>query len=358
MSGQTMATQAARIGKWKGEFLSSAAPQEVFGRIGASIKHNHNIPGNSSDTAVYRRVLPTGATSGSPNTWTVDPAAHLVTEGETPASEGITWQDITVQLNEYAVLYRFSNRVADMYEDDVPPQMKKVAGMRMGLLAENVRYGVLKAGTNVYRAGAVSSRATVIGLITNQMIDNVKRGFTRNLAIPVTSVLTASPGVGTQPVEASFIAVISGDLERDVRALTGFIHMSEYGTRKLVHENELGSVGPCRFVVSPHATPYLNAGGTTTANTRLAGGVANSAGSENVDVYPVIFMSEESFGDVMLRGSKSLKTISVIPAGMKTKEDPLGQRGYVGASGYMAAFRLNEFWMAVGEVAASALTNA
>jgi N4-gp56 family major capsid protein len=357
MSGQTMSTQAARIGRWKAQILKHAVPQEVFGRIGASIKHDHNIPGNSSDQAVFRRWLPKGATASTPNTWNVDPASHLLVEGETPQSETITAQDITVQLQEYGVLYRFSNRVADMYEDDVPPEMKRIAGERMGLLMELVRYGQLKAGTNVYRAGGVASRASVVGVITNAIIDNIKRGLTANLASMVTEVLGASQGVGTQPVESGFVCVIDGDLERDVRALTGFIHASEYGKRSLIHENELGSVGPLRFIVSPHMDPYLSAGGTTTANTRLAAGVPNATGAEAVDVYPFIVLSEEAYGDVMLRGSKSLKTVSILPAGMKTKDDPLGQRGYVGASGYFAVVRLNEFWMAVGEVAASALLN-
>lgn len=357
MSGQTMTTVAARIGRWKAQILKHAAPQEVFGRIGVSIKHDTNIPGQSSDTAVFRRWLPKGATAASPNIWSVDPAAHLLNEGETPASETIINQDITVQLQEYGVLYRFSNRVADMYEDDVPPEMKKIAGERMGLLMEQIRIGQLKAGTNIYRAGAVASRALITGLISVAMLNNIKRGFTTNLAGMVTEVLSASPGVGTQPVEGGFVVIVSGDLENDVRNLTGFIHASEYGHRRLIHENELGSVGPFRFVISPHIAPYLNAGATTTANTRLAGGVPNSTGAELIDVYPFIALSEEAFGDVMLRGSKSLKTVSILPAGMKTKDDPLGQRGYVGASGYMAVVRLNDFWMAVGEVGASALMN-
>jgi N4-gp56 family major capsid protein len=357
MSGQTMSTVAARIGRWKAQILKHAAPVEVFGRVGVSIKHDLNIPGQSSDTAVYRRWLPKGATAASPNIWSVDPATHLLNEGETPAAETVSTQDITVQLQEYGVLYRFSNRVADMYEDDVPPEMKKIAGERMGLLMELIRYGQLKAGTNVYRAGAVASRALITGLISVNMLNNIKRGFTNNIAGEVTEVLSASPGVGTQPVEGGFIIVCSGDLENDVRALSGFIHASEYSSQKRIHEKELGSVGSFRFIVSPHMAPYLNAGAATTLNTRLAGGVPNTTGAELIDVYPFIVLSEQAFGDVMLRGSASMKTVSILPAGMKTKDDPLGQRGYVGASGYMAVVRLNEFWMAVGEVGASALMN-
>src|ERR1043165_6741274 len=148
MPGNNMATQAARIGKFKGEILKHAMPQEVLGRVGVSVKKR--IPKNASDTVVFRRWLPKGATPTTPNTWSVDPTTHVLTEGETPNSEAIIAQDITAVLQEYGVLYRFSNRTADMYEDEVPMEMKRLTGERMGLLLEMIRWGVLKAGTNVY----------------------------------------------------------------------------------------------------------------------------------------------------------------------------------------------------------------
>ena len=110
-----------------------------------------------------------------------------------------------------------------------------------------------------------------------------------------------------------------------------------------------------RFITSPHLEPYLSAGTTTTANTRLAAGVPNSTGAEAVDVYPIVVLSEECFGDVMLRGLNSLSKVAMIPASSQTKDDPLGQRGYVGCSGYFAAVRLNDQQMAVFETAVSSL---
>lgn len=344
---------AARIAKYKGEILKHALPQEVLGRVGVSNKKT--IPKNTSETVVYRRWLPKGATSAAPNTWSVDPVAHRLNEGETPAGEAIAAQDITVSLQEYGVLYKYSNRVADMYEDDVPGEMKRLTGERFGLLMEMIRYGVLRGGTNKFFAGSVAARGNVIALVSANNFRNIARSMSNNLAMKVTSVLSASSGVGTQPIEAAFVAVCHSDVEADLRSqLSGFVHVSEYGDRKPMHENELGSWEQFRFVTSPHLAPYLNAGGTTTASTRLAGGVPNSAGSEAVDVYPIMVMSEECYGDVMLRGRNSFD-VTHIPAGQKTKDDPHGQRGYVGAQAYFAAVRLNEGHMAIYEVAVSSL---
>lgn len=353
MAGNNYATQAQRIGRWKGEILKHAVPQEVLGRVGAGSKKM--IPKNVGDTIIFRRWLPKGATATNPNTWLVDPVAHSLVEGETPNADQIVAQDITVTLQEYGVLYRFSNRVVDLYEDDIPPEMKRLTGERMGLLMEMIRYGVLKAGTNVYRAGNVASRSLVNGLVSANLMRNVARGLSVNRAMKITRILSATPDVGTQPVEAAFVACCHTDLEADFRSqLSGFIHISEYGNRKPIHENELGSWEQFRFVTSPELNPYLLAGATATANTRLANGVPNSAGSELCDVYPILVLSEECYGDVMLRGEQGWD-VTMIPAGLKTKDDPLGQRGYVGASTYMAAVRLNEQWLAVVEVACSSL---
>ncbi len=353
MAGNTYASNAQRIGRFKGEILSHAIPQEVLGRLGASVKKR--IPKNAGDTIIFRRWLPKGATANTPNTWTVDPTSHLLSEGETPNAEQIIAQDIQVTLSEYGVLYRFTNRVVDLYEDEVPQEMKRLVGERMGLLLEMIRWGVLKAGTNVYRAGNVASRSLVNGLISANLMRNVARGLSNNLASKITAVLSASPNVGTQPIEAAFVAVCLTDVEADIRSqLTGFIHVSEYGSRRPMHENELGSWEQYRFVTSPHLTPYLLAGAATTASTRLANGVPNTAGSELVDVYPIIVMSEGCYGDVMLRGMESFDA-TMISAGEKTKADPLGQRGFVGAKTYFAAVRLNEGQMAVVEVAVSSL---
>lgn len=348
MAQQAMTTQTQRIGALKGEILKHAVPKEVLGRYGVK----KPMPKNSSETIKFRRWLPKGATTSTPNTWSVDPATHRLSEGETSVSDTIIAQDINATLVEYGFSYRWSNRVEDLYEDDVPPEIKRLAGERMGLLLEMVRWGVLKAGTNVFRSGGVAARGSITALITAGMLRNIARSMESNLADPITGILDASVKIGTLPVEEAFVVVCHTDLIADLRAqLSGFIHVSEYGTRTTL-PREIGSWENFRFVTSPHLTPYLNAGTTGTANTRLANGVANSAGSELVDVYPMIVLGMEAFGDVALRGTNAMK-VNMIGASTPTKDDIHGQRGILGCQTYFTSVRLNEGHMAVYEVAAS-----
>lgn len=356
----TASPQAARIARYKGEILKHAMPQEVIGRVGVSAKKQ--VPKNVSETVTYRRWLPKGAAAATPNTWSVDPATHRLNEGETIAGEGLIAQDISVSLQEYGVLYRYTNRVADLYEDDVPKEMRRMTGERMGLLLEMIRWGQLKAGTNVfYPTSAITSRSSVGSIATHVINANtmrrVGRSLSNNLAMKITAVLDGSGKIGTQPIEAAYIVVCHTDLEADLRALSSsgstFVHISEYGTRQAIHPNELGSWEQFRFVTSPHLTPYLQQGAVAAANLLLSNGAPGS-GANASDVYPLVVMAEECYGDVTLRGMDSFN-VTVIDSNIKTKDDPFGQRGYIGASMYFNAVRLNEGQMAVVEVAASAL---
>lgn len=144
---QQFTSQAARIGKLKGEILGHAVPVEVLAITG----DQKQIPKNSSDTVVYRRWIPFGGATTNSNTinrWSVTAASHIASEGVTPAPDSIVPQDITVTLIQYIALYAVTDKTYDLYEDDVPAAMKKQLGERMGLVREMVRYGALKAGTN------------------------------------------------------------------------------------------------------------------------------------------------------------------------------------------------------------------
>ena len=46
------------------------------------------------------------------------------------------------------MVYRYTNRVADLYEDDVPAEIIQLTGERMGLVQELMRLGVLRVCPN------------------------------------------------------------------------------------------------------------------------------------------------------------------------------------------------------------------
>lgn len=347
MAIQQFSTQAARVNKLKGEILAHAMPVEVLGITGMQ----KQMPRNQGDNVTFRRWLPFG---GTDNKWITGSnvntfaSSHITTEGVTPTADTITAVDITATLQQYACLYAVTDKVADLYEDDVPAEMKKQTGERVGLIREMVRFGALKGMTNIFYGGTGTSKATVNGTLTLNLLRKISRSLKANHAKMVTQILAPSPNFATAPVEASYLVFCHTDLEPAIRDLPGFKHVAEYGTRRPVHEMEIGSVESFRFILSPELAADINAGAAVGATGLF------STGGSNIDTYPVIVTAEDAWGQVALRGANSMDVTYIAP-GTKDKNDPLGQRGYIGAKFYHTAVVLNNGWGALAWVGTPAL---
>jgi N4-gp56 family major capsid protein len=341
MAIQTMATQAARIGKLKGDILKHAMPMEVLSKTGLQKK----LPKNSSDTVIYRRALPPG---GVDNVWITGAnvgsfaSDYALTEGTTPTSRTMSYVDVQAVVEQYGVLYAITDKTFDLYEDDIAGDMKKQIGETIGLIREMICYGALKAGTNKYFAGG-TNRGTVDESLTLNLIRKIAKGLQANHAKRITGILDSSGNYGTKSVEAAYVVYCSTDLAPAIRDLAGFVPVADYGNRKVISEGEIGTCEEFRFVLSPELAPYINAGAAVGATGLY------STGGVNIDVYPVIVAGEEAWGNVMLRGVDSINPTWIAP-GSKDKSDPLGQRGYAGAQFYYDSLVLNQGWMAVAEV--------
>lgn len=343
MSSQTLASTTARIGKIKGAMLKHAEPVMALAISGGKEK----MPKNQGRQIIYRRYLPYGGSAAAINTWSVDPASHQLSEGMTPNVESVTPHDVPVTIDEYGCLYGYTNRVADLFEDDIPREEMIQCAQRTGLLKEMISYGALKSCTNKFYAGG-ASRATVDETISLGLLRNISRTIIANLGRTVTSVLAPGVGFNTMGVEQAFLVFCHSDMEHDIRQIPGFRETVAYGTRKTVHEMEIGAVDRYRFIISPHMAPYADAGAAAVGT-----GLVSTSGS-NIDVYPVVVIGADSWADLALRGANAMSP-SHIPVGTKSKSDPLGQRGYVSNQFYGAAFIKNDFWMAVAECGATDL---
>lgn len=341
MSTTTYNTNAGRVNHIKGEILAHAIPVEVLA-LGCTMKQ---MPTKQGDNISYRRYLPYGATATDGNTQNrplVDAAAHLVQEGVTPSVDQLVPVDINVTQNQYACLYSYTDKAAELYEDDIPMEMKIQVGERMGHVREMIRYGAMKACTNVIYSGG-TSRALVSSAITLTNLRKMSRTLKANHAKKKRRMLSASANYDTYSVEAAYIVFASTDAESDVRDLPGFVPCAKYGDSKSkISEYEVGSVEEFRFVLSPELRAYANAG--------AAVGVTGlySTGGSNVDVYPFLVCGEDAVYDVALRGLNSFSPYH-IPHNKRDKADPGGQRGYVGSSFWAAVKVVNNGWMGVIE---------
>lgn len=343
------------------DMLAHAQPITVLGDFGTQ----REMPQNQTDTLVFRRTLPhlasasgvsienstryVGTPGGAPAGTTpagFNPNTFLLAEGATPNANTITFQDVTVQLQQYGILFKFSSKVELLYEDNIPAEMVKITGETMAEVLEMVRYGVLKAGSTVIY-GNGSSRTAVNTTISLNTLRRAARTLESNRAKRVTSRVAPGVNYATRAVQPAFIVFVHTDVVADVRSLPGFVKVEEYGQFKPIHDMEIGSCEDFRFIKSPLLQPFLNAGSAT-----LNGCL--SFGAANVDVYPCIVIGEDCWGQVALKGMNAIKP-TTLNATTVNHANPLGQFGYVGASTWFNAVRLNEAWMARIEVGVTAL---
>jgi N4-gp56 family major capsid protein len=326
------------------EMLKHAMPIKVLSTFGTQ----KQIPQNKTDTVVFRRALPIDAgTNGAPSITTSN---YLLQEGVTPGSRTISYQDVQVTLQQYGVLMKLSSKAESMYEDDIPGDMVKLVGEHMASIEELISYGVVRGGTNVVYANG-TARTAVNTTITLNKLRQAARQLEAAHAQLVTEKLASSVNFGTAPVEPAYLVFIHTDMEADVRNLTGFVPVARYGSQKPVHEREVGSVERFRIVTSPYFKPFLAAGGTITAGAFLSNGGTSGT---TADVYPLMVVAQEAWGQVALKGMNAIQPI-YLPAKQITHANPMGQFGYVGANFYKNAVRLNENWMVRIEAAASGL---
>ena len=308
------------------ELLKRGLPFLVLEKFGQA----KTLPEASSKVIKFRRysALPTVPTA--------------LTEGVTPTGQQLAVTDITATLTQYGDKVTISDVIMDTHEDPVLNEAVTLIGEQAAQMIEKMRFGVLKAGTNVLYANG-AARNAVNTAITVSLQRRAVRALKRQNARFITSVVRSTPSYGTESVAPGFVALIHPDLEADVRGLAGFVPAEKYGSMT-PWENELGKCEDCRYVSSTIFEPWADAGG--------AKGTMLSTTGTSADVYPVLYVARDAYGIVALKGMFAVTPMVVNPK--PSDSDPLAQRGHVGWKAMQTAVILNDLWQVRVEVAATA----
>ena len=258
------------------ELLKRGLPYLILEKFGQS----KPLPGNSSKTMTFRRY---NALDATPST---------LAEGITPDARPLTMTNVTATLAQYGSRIQISDVIIDTHEDPVLTESVALLGEQAAQMIEKMRFGVLKAGTNV------------------------------------------APG---------FIGLTHPDLESDIRNMEGFVPAERYGSIT-PFENELGKVEDVRYLTSTIFEPFPDAGGDK--------GAMLSSGGVKADVYPVLYLAANAYGTVALKGMYAVTPMIVNPK--PSDSDPMGQRGHASWKSMQTAVILNDAWMVRVEVGATA----
>jgi len=311
------------------EMLRHAAPVIVLDKVALT----KQMPKNKTQNIRFRRPIPFTS------------ADTPLVEGVTPSATQFRYEDVSASLRQYGQVIQITDVIEDTHEDPVLNDATMVCGENIGRTLEQLNYGVVRAGTSVFFANGTARNAVNSAIsLTKQRA--VLRYLKAQKSKKITKIIAPSTNYSTKAVEAAYVAIGHTDLESDIRGMAGFLPVAEYGQRSPISEHEIGSVEDVRYLLSPDLDSFANAGAATSTMV--------STGGSNADVYPVMYFGQDAWATVGLRGQGAVSP-TIIPVGQKTKDDPLGQRGYVGWKTWHVAVILNQTWMARLEVSASAL---
>lgn len=308
------------------KLLERGIPFLIIEKFGQS----KSLPSNSTKVIKFRRYN------------SLDNTPVTLAEGITPASQSFSITDVTATLQQYGGLITISDVILDTHEDAVLNEAISLIGEQAAQLIEKMRFGVIKAGTNVIYANGYA-RSAVNTVFTLALQRKAIRSLKRQNGRPITSIVRSTPSYGTENVAPAYIGLIHPDLESDIRNAPNFTPAEKYGTIT-PYENELGKIEDVRYLSSTVFEPYLSAGGAH-------GGVILSTNSVNADVYPILYLAANSYGLIALKGMFAVTPMVVNPK--PSDSDPLAQRGSVSWKAYQTAVILQDAWLCRTEVAAS-----
>ena len=301
------------------QLLERAMPfmnHDLFGQI-------RPLPQKNSKIAKFRRYE------------SLSTATTPLTEGVPPTSTDPTYTDVTATIATYGSYIEYSDDVDLTNPDPLLTEFGELLGDQSGETIDILRRDVLVTGTNVaYQTG--SSRGAQNAVLTVATLRSILRTMERNKVRYITSVLSGSPNVGSDAIPMSFVAIIHPDTALDVRQMSGFIGIEDYGQMKQIHESEIGALPSVRirFLINSNAKKWTGAGqgSTTMVNT-----------SSIADVYGTLIFGMNAFGIIPLRGAAL--TTHLKARGTGGTSDPLDQVGTIGWKAKTTTKILNDNFM-------------
>ena len=309
--------------------LKRATANNILGRWGQV----RTLPKKKSTTITFRRYT------------ALDSTPVVLQEGVTPTGKSRSYTDYTGYLYEFGDFIRYTDVIRDTHEDPILNDNIEALGDQADEMMDKMRFGVLKAGSNVLRANG-SARTDINTTITRDLCRTAVRALEGQKAGFLSQMISGGPKINTYPIPEAYIAVCHTDVRPDLERCTGFKDPSEYAGNMGLIPGEIGSVGKIRFVGDVNCEPWADGGGAKAGS----GVTMLSTSGTLADVYPILVFGKDAYGVIPLAGMNAMETLIHNP--QASASDPLAQRGSQGWKGWNGCVILNDSWMLRIEVAA------
>jgi N4-gp56 family major capsid protein len=285
--------------------LSRLLPQLVWALFGQP----KPMPANEGQTVNFRRFA------------SLTVATTPLTEGTTPAGQDMSVSAITVTPSQYGDFIKISDILDFTAPDPILVEGGQLLAEQAANTIDQLVRDIVVVGTTLQYAAGRASRVTVASTdkLNATEIQKAVRTLHTNKARKITSILNASTGIGTKPINAGYVGIVGPFGLYDLKQDSKFITVEQYGSAAGgTLPYEVGALDEVRFIRTDNPTVYTGAG---------AGGI---------DVHATIILAADAFGIVAPLGVQNI--IKPFGAG----DDPLNQRATSGWKMFMKAVILQQ----------------
>ncbi len=271
--------------------------------------------------------------------------------GRTPSTPIVT--DITVPAKKYGNHFLPTEEVDLFNVNSRAAQLLDNLGENAGASLNNLARIEFGNATNVRYASGVASDAVIVKQITSGDIRHVVNNLARQSAMKHFPMGTGSENISTSTIRASYFGICHSDTEEEIRVLTGFIGVEQYGGYTETVVGEFGAVGGVRWCSTEIA------GIQTGAGTTAASDIYRGSGTTSNDVYETFIYGREAVGlvglgdeimpTVMLGGPETAQQPAIqvfaVPPSDVSVANPYGEVGLLSVKWWFAGKILSEPWI-------------
>jgi len=251
-------------------------------------------------------------------------ATTPLTEGVTPAGKQLSTTELTATVLQYGDYITVPD-IVDMqsYDPVLTGVAEDLLGDQAGLTLDQLCRNIIAAGTTVQWASTATDRATVGAAmkLNRAEVREMVRTLRGNNAKPVMRMINPSTGYNTTPVGKSFIGIVSEDSLYDLEDAVGWVPVEKYPNKSNVMDDEVGSVGNVRFLMTTEAKTF--------------------AGTLVTTVHATLIFGTRAYAQSRISGEALKNIVKPLGAG----QDPLNQRATSGWKATYVARILNQSWI-------------
>lgn len=253
-------------------------------------------------------------------------ATTPLTEGVTPSGSQLSVTRPTATVLQYGDFVTLSDKLVFTTMDPLLAETAEVLGIQYQDTLDQLCRDILAAGTTIQYASTATARDEVTSAmkITKAEIQEAVKTLKGNEAKRITEMVNPGLEFNTAPIDQAFIGIVHPNTTYDLKNISGFIRVEEYGQKKAL-PGEVGALDEVRFI--------------ETTNSK----VFSSAGAGSIDVYGTIILGMNAYGRTRISGEAVHNIVK--PLGSAGSADPLNQRQTSGWKATYISKILNEDFM-------------